>query len=390
MAKKEQTFQPKADQPTVQVRRSYYSFSKEYPHRQITLEKKRKKPWSFNRALRITLCVLCFALIAAVSFFATDLALRISEKDPSDEQSIQTPDIAADLSHLQGMYVSHDVLKDKRSVKACIRRLKRSDCNSVLIDFKTADGLLVYSSAELLAIQADCCLYDTQTINDALSLFKKAGIQVFAGVHCFNDARIAAFEPALAVKYLDTDVSWLDALEENGGLPWVNPYATKARAYLKGLIAEIAALGVNGIVLKNLSFPVGEATDTASFPGEDASVKRNKLLKNLIHSVRADLPETCALLLSVDANDIAGNNMRYDGSIFPNECNGILCNTANRPQDVMINSDDNYASAIGLYHTLIGETNNSAFVLEIPQNEADAAYLRALSRNGYASVFVDE
>ena len=390
MSKREQPFIPRADRKQPQVRRSHYSFSKKYPNRQFEIETKTRKKKDAGHVLRICISVFCFVLLVSAAFFATDILLRISEKPDATREDSLTPNVSTELSDVRALSVSYEVLESKRSVKACIRRLKRNDCNAVVVDFKTASGLLTYSSAELLAIQANCNLYETPAARDALALFQKADMQVFAGVHCFRDPRIAAYDPEIAVKYLDTDVSWLDAPEENGGVPWVNPYATKGRAYLKAVIAEISALGVNGIVLQDLAFPAGDAANAATFPGEETGVKRNKLLKNLIHSIKAGLPDDCALILRVDALDIPGSRERFGGSIFPNECDGVLCNTANRPAEVLLNEEENYVSAINLYHSLVSEADAASFWLEIPKNEAKSAYLRAVSRNGYASYVIDE
>ena len=390
VTKNDRPFEPKADRSDVRVRKSYYTFSKEYPHQQFELESRRNKRKDTKRVLRICLLTVCFLAIVSFAFFGTDLVLRISEKPFVESPQTPTSAVSTDLTLVKALYVPNDALSGKRQAKKAIRLLQRNDCNSVVIDFKTDDGHLAYSSAQLAAIQANFCLYETDEVREALALFQKANIQVFAGVHCFNDPMFAAAEPNAAVKFLGTDVLWLDSSDESSGKPWVNPYATAGRAYLKAVISEISALGVNGIVLKNLSFPVGDATDTASFPGEETGVKRNKLLKNLIHSIKGELPETCALLISVDANDIYGNKTKFDGSVFPNECDGVLCDTSKRASDVIIGRDDDFTGAIAYYNDLIGGTNNGAFLLEIPHNEADAKYLRALSRNGYSAFVVDQ
>ena len=389
MSKKEQPFKPQADSRSVRIRKSYYTFSKEYPDQPVALTEKRKKTGTGKRVLRICLLVFCFLILAGASFFVTDVLLRISEKPVSEDETAVTPAVETNLIDLKALSVSPETLSSKSKVRACIRQLKRKDCNSVVIDFKTDEGFLTYTSAEMLAIRANCNQYETAAVREALSLFQKEQIQVIAGVHCFNDEQIARYDPKIAVKYLGTDVVWLDASEESGGKPWLDPYQTKVRAYLKAVISEISALGVNGILLKDFSFPVGEATDTATFSGDEDSTPRNRLLKNLMRSIKSSLPESCALLLTVDADDMAGNAEKFNGSIFPNDCDGVVCNTAKRPQEVILDKEDGYATAISLYHTLIGETNNSAFILEIPKSEASNAYLRALSRNGYSAYIID-
>ncbi len=389
MSNKDQPFHPRADAPKVQVRRSYYSFSKNYPKQEIELAEKKKTSGKSKRALRVVILSLCFILIVCLSFFVTDLALRISEKPAADDDAAVTPTVETDLLNMKALSVPYETLSDKRKVRACIRQLERKDCNSVVIDFKTDEGFLTYTSAQLAALRGNNNLYETKTTREALLLFQKAQVQVIAGVHCFHDLRLVQYDPSLGVRYLGTDVLWLDAPEEEGGQPWLDPYQTKVRAYLKAVIQEIAALGVNGILLKDYFFPVGESTETATFAGDETARSKNRLLKNLITSVKTGLPESCALLLSVDANDMSGNTEKYNGSIFPNDCDGIVCCTARRPAEIVLDRDDGYSKIISFYHNVIGESNNAAFLLEIPKDEANAAYLRTLSRNGYSAYIID-
>lgn len=389
MSKTNQPFNPQADSPTVRVRKSYYSFSKTYPKQGIALEEKRKPKKKSTAIIRAGILIVCFVVLLGVSFFVTDVFLRISEKPITEEEGALIPNVETDLTNVKALSVSYDVLSETGKTRACIRQLRRKDCNSVVIDFKTDEGYLAYTSSELYAIRTNSNLYDTKNTRAALTLFEKEGIQVFAGIHCFDDMNLAQYDPSTAVKYLGTDVLWLTAPEEEGGKPWLDPFQTKVRAYLKNVIQEIASLGVNGIILKSYAFPVGQAVETATFAGDESSQTHNQLLKKLIRSIKLSLHETCALLLNVDANDMSGNAEKYDGSIFPNDCDGIICNTAVRPAEIILDREDGYSKIISYYHNVIGESNNAAFLLEIPKAEASNAYLRALSRNGYSAYIID-
>ena len=389
MSRKDQPFLPRADSPEARIRKSYYSFSKDYPKQEIELAQKKKPKGKAKRFFRVIVFTVVFLFLTCLSFFAADLMLRIAEKPVSEEQNVLIPTVETELTNAKALCFSPETLSDKQKVRSCIRQLKRKDCNSVVIDFKTVDGCLVFSSSELYAIRANSNLYDTKTVRASLSLFQKAQIQVIAGVHCFDDPKLVKYDPSLAVKYLGTDVLWLNAPEEEGGKPWLDPYQTKVRAYLKAVIREISALGVNAILLKDFTFPVGESTDTATYIGDVTTRPRNRLLKNLIASIKAELPESCALLLSVNADDMNGNSEKFDGSIFPNDCDGIVCNTSSRPSEIVLDREDGYAKVISYYNSVIGASNNASFLLEIPKSEASAAYLRALSRNGYSAYVID-
>ena len=63
----------------VRVRNSYYTFSREYPSKNILHRRKGvRKRIRRNRLLKALTGVICFCLIALMSCFATDLMLKIS------------------------------------------------------------------------------------------------------------------------------------------------------------------------------------------------------------------------------------------------------------------------------------------------------------------------
>ena len=134
------------------VRNSYYTFSREYPAGQLsTFRSHRHRRNGARRAGRVLLFVLLFCVVFAASFFAVDLALKISGRPieaqaPSAdaaESGDDLPTLLTDGSELQALCLEPQTIRDRDSVKASIRQLKKRNCNSVILDFKTQDGRLL-------------------------------------------------------------------------------------------------------------------------------------------------------------------------------------------------------------------------------------------------------
>ena len=219
------------------VRKSYYTFSKEYPAGNIPLERRSyKRLQSQARKKNLFIC-LCIVLLG-FSFFSVRLLLDISHKAPPEPDASQSETAAAESEPLlvskgfRALYMPYEHLGDTAYIRSFIGELEKKDCNGVVIDFKAENGKLCYSSLNSYAIGARCAIYDNNTVREALSIFKKAGITVAARVFCFLDNTLPAHCPELAVKYMDTDVNWIDTTAEGDGKTWLNPCSKKALYYL--------------------------------------------------------------------------------------------------------------------------------------------------------------
>ena len=371
------------------VRQSFYTFSKEYPAGKIAISRRRRKADKKGRFLRFLAAAVCFLFLVCVAFFFTDLAFRFSNR------AIEADTPAAvrampDLTRLRALALQPEAISGKERVKKAIKQLRRQDCNTVVLDFKTQDGRLLYSSGEAMAVASKCSIYNNETVRDALKQFHAAGFNVIARVYCFEDARIAAANPDLAAKYLNTQVPWLDDLEENGGKPWLNPYNREARTYIKNLLSEICVFDVQGVLMQSVCFPAGEDPASATFPGEELSVDRSTLLQNFIASLKKLLPENRCLLIGADAQDLQnGSDARYAGEPIFDSADGVVCDTAIRPEGYTLTKKDHFSSVISLYNAIRNKAGTGVLILEIPKEEVSGSYLRALRRSGLRAVILN-
>lgn len=381
----------------VVVKNSYYTFAKDYPVSSVgkhhRSNRKRNGKKNFLRA--VVLCV-CFALIAAVAYFVSDLCIKISYK-PTTEQATVEPSESENESQtllqsdgVRAFYMPAQKLGDTEYIKSLIKLIRRRDCNSVVIDFKTNDGHLAYSSSVETAMVARAALFDNETVRTALALFKNKNIKVIAQIYCFEDNLIASSNSDFAVKYLNSDVTWLDSTDEQTARAWLNPYSKEARKYLRRIISEVTEFSVSGIILKSVSFPSGGATDAAGYDGEKSEKSRNKTLLSFVESVKKALPSDVFLLTSQSANDtLEGNTTNLFGSFNSSKADGVCVVTVDRPSGYAVDKKTKFSSILSLFSKLnvtLGE--NAAFVAQIDGEEYSSSFLKAISKAGYKSFVV--
>ncbi|MDD6012715.1 MAG: putative glycoside hydrolase [Oscillospiraceae bacterium] len=391
--KKKPAFRP-VDRP--RVRKSYYTFTREYPRSFVPVEK--SKPRAGKKQIKRAVLFCClFALICAVSFFFVRLGLDISYSPipQTEEPTVQAGESggASALAEegLRGLYMPVSRMNDERYIRSLIKQIKRKDANSVVIDFKTVQGRLAYSSMEELALLSKSAMFDNDTVRKAINLFSNADITVAARIYCFEDSLLPQTDSSLAVKYMNTEVNWLDGSDEKGGKAWLNPYSKKVRSYLIGIIGELRNLGINCFILESLQFPGGENTDGATYPGEKDSSGRNALLLSFINQIKKTLPENATLLFSMSANAAAnGAEDIFFGSMEKSSVPGIVIDTAERPLSVAVDRKTDFVSILSLYSSVSVNYPGKTLIPIIDYSEYSYLYRRAMKKAGYTSFILME
>ena len=385
MPKKQRKIFGKKDK--LRVRKSYYTFTQEYP-KYIEVEKTGRKitPKTLKKAAGY--CAVFF-VVAFVSFFAVKLAINISYAPIDTQQETQQK---SDLNEnilsqgVKALYMPYEKLGDEEYIKDFIREIKKKNGNSVVIDFKTADGRLCYSSMQENAIIASAALYDNDTVRKALSLFSNAGISVIARLFCFSDDRLANANNDVAVKYMGTEVNWLDGSDENGGKSWINPYSKSVRNYLAGIVKEISNFGIGVFILEDLEFPNGENASSATYPGEKKSNERNSILLSTLSKIKSSLPEDALVIVSQTATDASqGNENKYYGTLSSSEYYAVAVDTSERPLGVAVDKKTDYISMLSVYTAVAGRFPGKRVVPIIDMEEYSASYLRAMKKSGFES-----
>lgn len=372
----------------LRVRKSYYTFSEEYPQGFVRIERSKKRI-NKKQVRRFAFYAVCFLVLVCLSCFGVSLMLDISYKTADDTQQEHTASQEYDALLQQGikaLYVPVNRLGDETYLKAVAKQVKRKNCNSVVIDFKTSQGKLAYSSLDENAIGAKCALYDNDTVRQALSVFSNAHIAVIARVYCFEDPAVAQSSSELAVKYMDTDVNWLDGSDDKGGKAWLNPYSKGVRAYLCNVIREINGFGINGFILESLQFPGGENTSGATYPGEKSENGRNAALKKVMGEIKSTLPENAIVVFSQSANAAVNDSSdKYYGSMSDIDVYAVAIDTTDRPISISVDKKTDFVSVLSMYSTISAKYPDKTVVPIIDMDEYSYSYIRAMKKSGYES-----
>ena len=377
----------------VRVRKSYYTFSEEYPVDRFQISR-RKRLYSKRKKLNIVLSALLFTVLLISSFFVMNIALNISGapiNPPADKTKVDTSAIKAlKEDGIRALYMPSDKLSDKEYVKDFIREIRKKNGNSVVIDFKNADGKLAYTSLQNYAIIGKCNHLDNDTARKAIDIFTSKGITVIARIYCFEDPAVAETFPAIAVKYMDTDVNWRDNTTENGN-GWLNPISKRAKNYLYGIMEELYAMNIRGFMLESVQFPDGLKSG-ATYPGEKESSKRNEVLKSFVSTVRKKLPKDALLIVSEGATDAAkGNESIYFGSMADVSVDAVAADTRERNEEITVNRKEKFTSVLSMYGEISKRFTKKIIIPVISTEEYSRSYIRAMKKNGYTSyILIDE
>ncbi len=377
----------------VRVRKSYYTFSEEYPVDRFQISR-RKRLYSKRKKMSLVFSALLFAVLLVASYFVMDIALNISNapiKMPADKTQVDTS-VVKSLKEdgIRALYMPSDKLSDKEYVKDFVREVRRKNGNSVVIDFKSADGKLSYTSMENYAIIGKCNLFDNDTVRKAIDIFTSKDITVIARIFCFEDPAVAEAFPAIAVKYMNTDVNWRDNTTENMG-GWLNPVSKRAKNYLYGIIEELYAMNIRGFMLESVQFPDG-GKSSATYPGEKESSKRNEVLKTFVETVRKKLPKDALLIVSESATDASeGNDGIYFGSMSDISADAVAADTRERNPEILIERKEKYSSVLSMYGEIGKRFSKKTIIPIISMDEYSRSYIRTMRKNGYTSyILIDE
>lgn len=378
------------DTDKVRVRNSYYTFSREYPSKNILHRRKSvRKRIMHGRIIKGFVSAVCFLLIALCAFFVTDLSVKISYKPYEknhDLSQLQKTEVSLSENGVRAWYLPVSELSDKDYLKSFVSSVKRKDGTAVVIDFKDENGRICYSSDNENAILSKAAVYDNETVRNAISFIKSKNLSVIGRIYCFQDNTVAAGNTEFAVTYLDSDVNWLD---ENGKA-WLNPFSSEARKYINYIIKETLEFSVDGILLEAVSFPYDGATETSTYRGRKGNDSCNELLKKFISDVKKSLPEDKLLYVSLTATDtIKGNKEKYEGSIAKNKADAVAVYVSDSPDGYVIDKKSKYQSLLSLLSKASSSVAENKAVLPIVDQDVYTSSLkRVLMKNGYRSYFV--
>ena len=288
----------------------------------------RRGPRPFHVAAAvIVVCVLAFLgwnIYGPVNDYLSGrlTASSPSSSTPEEETPAATPEPLPPEptpeplpNELHAVYLPVSFLNDPALLDSTLDSLSLTDTNAVLFDLKNSSGNVLYQSqleqVQLAQSQSETA-YDLAAVCEKL---KAKNMVPIGRLNAFLDPIAAGRIPDAGVRYLNTEILWLDDSAEAGGKPWLNPYSAQAQAYIADLAREAVSMGVHRILLDNYSFPTGYGQEYANFGPNAATQTRADLLSSFIDTLDKQVSELggeCSLYISGIA--ALGVNNTYYGS----------------------------------------------------------------------------
>jgi hypothetical protein len=192
-----------------------------------------------------------------------------------------------------------------------------ADSNAVMVDLKNSQGQLLYRSANPRALQWEAVAEGAVDLAALADTLKAEGYHLVARMQTFSDPIAARGDRVRnPIKYQNSETLWLDNYANQGGKPWLNPYAPDARSYLVELAVEMAQQGAVMVVLDGMRFP-DDMTGTASFGEAAQGVGRDEILKTFLTEMDTALAAfgvRSAMALPATAVDHVSKAVRYGGN----------------------------------------------------------------------------
>lgn len=238
-----------------------------------------------------------------------------SPEEGNGDEAAEVPPEPAPPAELRAIYLPTSVLLDTAAFDEQLERITKTNMNAVLFDLKDAAGNVLYYSGQLLVEQAasqSANAYDLRAVCEKLT---QHNLIPMGRISAFADTKAPSKLTGAGVRYMNTEMLWLDDSRENGGKPWLNPYSSTAQAYILDIAAEAVSFGVKHILLDNVSFPIGYGLEYANFGENALTSSRTEALSSFVKLVQETISELGAEVdLYVGGMAAVGANNTYYGS----------------------------------------------------------------------------
>jgi hypothetical protein len=310
--------------------KGYYGFQKKYPSRRgerpIHESRKAKRRERIRTAL---FCVFLCCLFAGVFIFAK-FCYNLSTR-PLDNNIIEeAPVITADnLGTVRATYLQNDILDDVTKLNDFLETAKENGFNSVMLDFKTQEGVLTYNSNLMKYSGTEKIVKIDSSIVEKI---KDNGFLILGRIYCFEDTIAPQRLNAYVYENIEKTRIWFDDSAITGGRVWLDPTNIKATKYITSVIDEVTALGIDCIYLDSVQFPESRSGAVPVYTSDDTTLNRNLILMNFIESaVKSANGRPVILGFPLECAD-GGNTEKWGGTLFDTSahiCSPLLENPAN-------------------------------------------------------------
>lgn len=187
---------------------------------------------------------------------------------------------------IKAIYITSNSAGSSAKIDNLIKLVKKAKLNAVIIDIKDYTGNVFYDSGI-----EDVEKYKSEKIvipkiNTLIKKLHDENIYVIARQVVFQDPKLAAARPDLAVKNRNTGGVWRDNL----GLAWIDPGSQEVWDYVVKISQNAAARGFDEINYDYIRFPSDGQLSAMSFPFFDKKeIKKADSIKEFFVYLRSNM-----------------------------------------------------------------------------------------------------
>ncbi|MCD7845089.1 MAG: putative glycoside hydrolase [Oscillospiraceae bacterium] len=154
-----------------------------------------------------------------------------------------------ELESVQALLIPREDVVSPALLAAAVTRAQEGDYSGVVLEMKDETGQLAWASQTETAVNYGT--YGTADVTETIAALHELGMTVAAQISCCADTLLGTRNWTVTLQtgsgetYTDSD-----------GVIWLDPYNATVRAYLEDIVAELAAMGFDEIILADLYHPV--------------------------------------------------------------------------------------------------------------------------------------
>ncbi|MDR1733396.1 MAG: putative glycoside hydrolase [Oscillospiraceae bacterium] len=295
---------------------------------------RRRKQW--KTIFKVLGAVLFCVFFLGLGYAATEVLLRVSETPipaaelPAATQSAAEKEDTAVVKTepLRAMYYPAANLGNAAAAAKFIEEAQAAGANAVVFTAKDTLGFLSYGTTVAVAEEIKSDRNAKPGASNTLKAFEEAGLRTVAAVSAFRDDLAAGAKPEYAIQLKGSKVT---AWKDTKGRRWLNPWSAEGRAYLCSIVKELAAIGIDDILLTDVCFPSDPLAQTV-FPGQsDLSVNgRNQILLQFISEAKTAAGEA-RLIVSMPAKVALDGSQAWGGDLWKAETDVFAIDTRDAP-----------------------------------------------------------
>ena len=276
---------------------------KDFKIKRYDYEKTRQRRRAVRTAL-LTVAVVAAALAAGwflyppVYDFVTGFQSSQTREEEPGSQTAQEPPAESSSLPAQGAedetfpqtaaYLPSEVVQDPARLESALESLSAKGIAGVVFDLKDADGLVRYRSSLELVEENRAQAEGAWDLPEVLARVREAGLVPVGRIYAFRDHTATAHMYDSAVKYMDSEVNWIDDSRDNGGRSWLNPNDGKAQDYVIAIAREAAEAGLPALVLDGVQFPEGVSLHLATY-GTAGEPDKSAILAGFLTRARGEV-----------------------------------------------------------------------------------------------------